>query len=280
MRIGVHVPLAKGLLKGLDYALKLNCNTLQFFIRNPRSWQMKKISPQERRNFVRLASIYEIKPLIAHACYIINLAAENKILRQKSFRCLIEDLKRAEELKLDFYVIHFGSHRKKQIGLKFFRNAIARALNKLVLKKLKILVENTAGEGNKIGADLDEIAYFLKGLSPSVSICFDTAHLFAAGYKINERKSFSYFLEEIAQKIGLERIKLIHLNDSFYPCGRKKDRHQDIAKGYIGEKGFQVILQEKFIQSLPLILETPKQTIEDDRRNIHRVKYLINKLGA
>jgi deoxyribonuclease-4 len=277
MRLGVHVSVTEGLIKAVEIVLRLNCNTMQFFIRNPRAWGIRKIDKKELNGFLKLVRKYNIKPVITHACYIINLCSEDKILRKKSFNCLIEDLKRAEELNADYYVIHFGSHKNKKLGMKLFKTAVLKAIDKVNFIKTKLLVENTAGEGNKIGASIDEMENFLKGINfKKVGICIDTAHLFSFGYEINKKNGLNKFLNEFDLKIGLNRINLIHLNDSKYPCGSHIDRHQHIGKGFIGEDGFKVILKNPKLKNLPFILETPKKVIQDDIRNLNKISNYIS----
>lgn len=271
-RFGVHVSIAKGLIPALDEAEALNCKTMQIFIRNPRGYKRKGFKTQEIKIFNNKLKEKNIQPFVVHASYVLNLASSNKELRAKSISIVKEDLKICQEIDADLYVIHFGSNKDKDVGINLMQNSLERILNNY-RGRTQLLLENTAGDGNRLGALIEEIRSIIL-YQNSVGLCLDSAHLYSSGYNIKEEKTLKFFLNEFDDSIGLKRVKLLHLNDSYYKCGSKKDRHQHIGEGLIGLNGFKLFIRHPKLRNLPMILETPKSKEEDDIKNLNRVKYL------
>ncbi len=281
MRLGVQVSIQGGLDKVVDRALHLGCNTVQFFSRNPREWRRKRLNKREVELFRKNLKNKDIKPVVVHAPYTSNLASPRKKLFYDSLRVFIKDIKDANLLEADYFVFHMGSHSKTSEieGLKRVSYALKTTLRKVGTKTI-ILIENTSGSGSWLGYRFWHHAFVLKRLnwSNKIGLCLDTCHAWSAGYDVSSRRGLEKMLEEIDAHIGLERLKLIHLNDSKDPLGSRRDRHAHIGEGFIGEEGFRNILTHPLLKDLPFILETPNKEPQDDLKNLERVKRIYNGL--
>jgi len=211
------------------------------------------------------------------------LASPSDELYFKSIDAFLEDIKRADLLLADPYlIIHPGAHTGA--GEEYGIQRIIRALNIILEKsaslglKTMILLENTAGSGTHLGYTFGQLKRMMEGAKDRkrIGVCFDTCHAFAAGYDLSHQNGTEQTLEEIDKYLGLERLKVVHLNDSKFPFGSRKDRHMHIGKGYIGLEGFKVLVNHKYLKDLPFILETPKHDEKDDLKNINLVKSLVS----
>ena len=280
-RLGVHISISRGLLGAIIKAESINCTAMQIFIRNPRGYSRKKLRDEEIKAFKKKRIETGISPLIVHGSYILNLASKDKDLREKTVALVKDDLKICNKIGAELYVIHFGSNVDKDSGIKFIKDALREILTGYKGKTV-LLLENTAGEGNKLGSNIDEISKVIKGLpvgrplglGMKAGICLDSAHLFAAGVDIRKKVSLNRFIREFDSKVGLNKLKLLHLNDSLYELGAHKDRHQHIGGGFIGRSGFKNFINHPALCNLPMILETPQTEEKDDIKNLNRVKYI------
>ena len=279
-RVGVHVSIAGRLSQAVERADELGCSTMQIFSRSPRGWALPDMDPEEVKRFCELRKQADIWPLAVHASYLINLAASDAGLNRRSCHALIEELKRAESLGADYLVVHVGSAKGSplDIGIKRVIRSLRRVLRS-GYGSTRLLLENTAGERGDIGSRLEELGEILDGLNGrgQVGICLDTCHLFAAGYDIRNKKGVDRVARQVPETIGAERIKLIHANDSKKGLGCRVDRHQHIGKGGIGLKGFRAFVNHSLFRNLPYILETPKDSIQADLRNLERIRKLEAK---
>lgn len=277
-RIGVHISVAGGLEKGLEKAKALGCNTMQIFSASPRVWAAKDRSDDEILLFIRLRSEYDISPLVIHTSYLINLATSNPDLRKKSIGMLIREMDTADKLGADYVVIHTGSASGEEPG-----TARSRAISCLreVAEggswKSGILLENTAGERGDITSKIGELAEIMGAVSGDLisGICIDTCHSFAAGYDLRSRSGIAGLAAEIDNYVGAESLRLIHLNDSKGELGSGIDRHEHIGEGKIGIKGFRNFLGSSIFKNIPVILETPKKSDDDDPRNLNAVRNIV-----
>jgi deoxyribonuclease-4 len=274
-RLGVHTSIAGGLHRSLERANALGCNTVQIFSHNPRGWAVKKIPADEVSQFKSLRQRLNISPVYIHTSYLINMASRDKILRKRSIELLVTEMDRADIIGADYVILHTGSASGDDEGVS--RNRAIAALNEAAqmgLWKASLLLENTAGETGDISStieDLSEIMFGVKG-SLILGICFDTCHAFAAGYNIREDRGIQTIVNEIEKYIGLDNIKLIHLNDSKSYMGSGIDRHEHIGLGKIGMKGLNQFINYQSFRDIPLILETPKKTAYDDPTNLKKVR--------
>ena len=277
LRLGVQVSIAGRIYKAVERAAELGCNTMQIFSRNPRSFKRRLYLPEEIKEFRERRKKTKIYPLFIHTVYTLNLASSDSRFYRLSIRDFIRDLGEAQNLGAEFVVTHIGSFKRssRQEGL----SRVIRALEKILKKipfSLKLLLENTSGSGHWLGADFKEIAYIIEelGRPENLGICLDTCHAFSAGYNLREERGLSQLISEIDYFIGLERLRLIHLNDSKDKLGSRRDRHFHIGEGQIGEEGFRRIINHPKLKNLPFILETPKNKEEDDFKNLEKVRRL------
>ncbi len=277
-RIGVHVSIAGKIWESLERAKALGCNTMQIFSRNPRLWQASEFDPSDIENFKKLKADYDIAPVAVHIPYIINLATPIDGLYKKSMAAYIEDIARADALGVEYVVTHLGSHvgTGEDKGIRRFGDALNQIINK-TRPKTMILLENTAGSGSCIGYRFEHIERIIDELDhpERVGVCLDTAHTFESGYDIKTKKGLEKTLKDFDKLIGLDKIKVVHFNDSLSTIGSHVDRHQHIGKGNIGLVAMKRIINHPGLKDAAFIMETPKETDMDDRRNIKTVKRLL-----
>ena len=284
LRIGIHTSIAGSYLNALDSAQKLGCNALQIFSASPRMWNggAARIPDTDAAAFRARRAELGLGPLVIHSNYLINLAAQQPMLRTRSIQAFHEELVRGLALGADFVVVHPGSRgqSKPQQAIAYVVESIKQAAKRVPLGNMRILVENTAGMGSAIGSTLEEVADIVAGLSElAAGACLDTAHLFAAGYDIASEKGLEQTIEHIDRTIGLESVPVFHVNDSKIPLGGKVDRHAHIGEGKIGAGAFARILKHSRLGSMPpagvlgraFLLETPIENPGDDRRNIAKL---------
>ncbi len=280
VRVGVHVSIAGSIDKAVDRAMEKGCDTFQIFSRNPRGWRYKALRDAEVEEFIRKVEHSGISPAVVHMPYLPNLAAPDDEVYKRSIASLIEELRRCSSLHIPYLVTHLGSHRGygKAKGYRQVVNAINTAFSE-VDNEVMLLLENTAGTKNSMGGTFEDIEHIIEGIEQvdRIGICFDTCHAFVAGYELRTEKSLKATIQHFDAVIGLERLKLIHLNDSKGGLNSRLDRHEHIGLGYIGESGFRVILSEEHIRKLPMILETPVDARRGDIENIRVVRALCNK---
>ncbi len=278
MRIGVHVSIAGHIYESLDRARALGCNTMQIFSRNPRGWGTTRLEASAVTEFKRLKAKYDIRPVVVHIPYLINLATSDEKLYKKSIDAYIEDLKRADMLEAEYFVTHLGSHvgAGEDRGIANFVKALNIIINRAKPKTM-ILLENTAGSGSWIGYKFEHLKRIRDSLDKKggVGVCLDTAHTFEAGYDIKTKTGLENTIKEIDKLLGLGLVKVIHFNDSISPLGSKVDRHQHLGKGKIGLEAMGRIINHPRLKNAAFIMETPKKTDNDDKRNMSAAKKLI-----
>ncbi len=258
MKLGAHISIAGGFHKALIAAQKLGCNVIQFFLKNNNRWLGSLLNQDDLILFNNLRMGGSFKEMIGHSGYLANLASPSKENIKKSINSIIDDILRCNILGVNSLIIHPGSHlgAGMDIGL---RN-LASSLNiiKYSAPKIKILIETSPGSGNQICYKFSQIAKVMEVVKNDIGVCIDTCHIFAAGYQIHTERGFYAMIKEIEQTIGLNSVKVIHLNDSKYKCNCRIDRHQHIGKGYIGNKAFKRIISFWEYRDIPFIIETPK----------------------
>ncbi len=279
MRLGFHVSISGGFALAARRAYELGCTTMQIFSRTPRGWTVKPLDPADVAEFKKLREQWDIGPVFVHTNYLINLTSQKPDLYERSIEQLVIDLERAERLGAEYLVTHLGSASGKEPDWMIER--VASALNlamKLHAPKAMVLLENTAGERGDVGYTLEQVREVIGQLKDpsSVGICYDTCHGFAAGYDIRTKQGIDALAETIESTVGLRLLKGIHLNDCLKEFGSHVDRHWHIGEGKIGEDGIAAFLNHPSFRDVPKIMETPKETEEDDPRNLRKVKSLIN----
>jgi len=262
MRLGKHVSIAGGLDKAVGRADKINCNALQIFVKNPRGWSIRDLRNNEVEKTKNNIKKLNMNPLVVHSSYLINLATPKDELWQKSLDVLKKEYKRSKKIGADYLVLHPGNHTGS--GIKQGTKQIQRGLNDIFdnisSKGPMILLENVAGRGTAIGSKFEELYDIIKNVDENerVGVCLDTCHTFAAGYGLKEKKELENTLNNFDKKIGLDKLKIIHINDSKNKFASQKDEHAHIDKGEIGKKAFEMIINHDLLKDIPFILETPQ----------------------
>jgi len=278
MKIGFHVSISGGFSLAVQRARELGCTCMQIFSRNPRGWIVKPLDKKDIVEFKRLRDQWDIGPVFVHTNYLINLASSKPELYEKSIEQFVIDLERAEALGAEYLVTHLGSASGQEPHWMIDR--VSGALNmamKLHTPRAMILLENTAGEKGDIGYELEQVQEVISRLTDSsrFGICYDTCHGFAAGYDIRTKAGVDALAHKIKTTVGLERLKGMHLNDCLRDFNSRVDRHWHIGEGKIGLDGFKVLLNHPAFKNIPKIMETPKETEEDDPRNMKTVRSLV-----
>ncbi|HXW50869.1 MAG TPA: deoxyribonuclease IV [Candidatus Acidoferrales bacterium] len=274
MRFGIHVGIGGGFAKTIAEALADGCECIQIFAGNPRGWRTTPYDPAAWANFAKERKAHDIAPTVIHTSYLINLAAADKQLRTKSAGLVAHDLDVAARGKIEYVNTHLGSYgaQPRQAGFDHICTLLA-ALVKATPPGPMLLLENSAGGGNKCGGTLEELGQILRGVgSKRVGVCLDTAHLWASGYDIVSKPGFAAFLQLVDKHIGFDRVRVLHLNDTQVALGAKHDLHWHIGKGRIGEAGFRAILTRPEFAHAAGICETPDH--ERDRENVSAARRL------
>jgi deoxyribonuclease-4 len=280
-RIGIHTSTAGGVHNAAERAYRLGCNTMQIFSSSPRQWAPYKLSLQQCAEMGRLRANYDLRPLVIHANYLVNLATSNELFLRKSIEAFRGEAERAISLCAEYLVLHPGSFRgaDREQGLLRTAAAIAAATQELDLAKggLTILIENTAGSEFSLGGSFEQVAEILERLRGSVPIaaCIDTCHTHVAGYDIVSQEGLHQTLLHLDATIGLSNVRVVHCNDAKAARGSKLDRHQQIGKGTIGKEPFRILLNDLRLAQAAFIAETPIDKPGDDRRNIDALKKLV-----
>jgi len=276
MRIGAHISIAGGISKSIERAKAVGCEAVQIFSGNPRGWKINPFDPEELKRFHLLCHQEDIRPVIIHSPYLINLAAPDETIYLKSMVAFRNELVRADQLGADGFVIHIGHHLGEGIesGIRKMADSLRESIDSLPELKTRILLENTAGEGSSLGHRAEYIAEImeLSGVGDKLYLCFDTCHAYVSGYDIATARGLDETMDEIDRLIGLDRLRVVHFNDTKFGLGSRRDRHEHIGEGKIGMAGMKRIARHPALQDKTFILETPKDTPESDLRNISLLK--------
>jgi deoxyribonuclease-4 len=288
LRLGAHQSIAGGLTKAVDRAVETGCECLQIFTRNINQWKVSPLDPDEAAAFREAVKQAKLSPVVAHDSYLINPASADPDLRAKSIAGLVTELERADTLGIRWVVAHPGAAGEQPVARAVARAAdgIAQALTRTKRLAAGILLETTAGQGSCLGATFEEIGAMLEridakpGLAERVGVCLDTCHVFAAGYPLAPKAALDETVREFDRLIGLDRLVVIHANDSKRECGSRVDRHEAIGKGQIGRDAFRLIVNHPKLKKIPMILETPKEgpdgkpTPQADKTNLEVLRKL------
>ncbi len=273
IRIGIHTSIAGDISGALDIAHGLGANALQIFSSSPRMWGhgSSRIAESDAARFRERRAELRLGPLVVHGNYLINLASPNPVLRTRSIQAFHQEIVRALALGADYLVIHPGSGLGASVdsSIAAVVYGIKQAARGLKFGDLRILLENTAGQGSSLGSRFEELKAILDACADlPLGVCVDTAHTFAAGWSIHTEEGLQIALREIDRTVGLKRVFVLHVNDSKTPMGSRVDRHQNIGKGLIGLKAFGRILNHPQLAKCAFILETPIDKPGDDKRNV------------
>jgi len=284
LRVGVHTSIAGGLENAPHRAQKIGCDTFQIFSANPRGWKGQDPTPEVCERLRTACAGYGLSPLVIHDNYLINLASADPLIRKMSIAAFRKELERALALGADYLVTHPGSAKGGTAtkGIKTFIESLRQATKGLKVDGLRILIENTAGQGSSIGRTFEEVAEILAATAGDLPMgaCIDTAHCFEAGYAIHTPDGLAETVERLQSTLGLANVRVIHANDSKTAFASHADRHEHIGKGQIGKEGFHRIVCHPKLQAIPFICETPIDKPGDDRRNLRTMRKLAGELGV
>jgi deoxyribonuclease-4 len=276
MRAGFHISIAGGLHKVVPRARQLGCETIQLFSRSPRSFRARPIDEQAAAQMRCDTRVAGVRPVFLHAPYVVNLGASDPRLWGASVRILREELRRAALLGASYVLVHPG-----RWGRSTPEDALWKVVEGLTTalrarpEGVQLAVENTAGQKGEIGSSLEELALLVEAVAPEgLGVMLDVAHLFQAGYEIDQAEGLDQTLSKAEELLGLHRIVGLHMNDSRTPRGSHVDRHWHLGHGRIGVRGLGRIVRHPRLRHLPAIMETPRAGIDDDLRNMRVMRSL------
>lgn len=280
--LGAHTSISGGVETSVDRAEKLKFNAIQIFTKNNNRWEAKPLSESDINNFKNKLSDSGIKFVVSHDSYLINLCAQDEKLLEKSRAAFIDELERCELLGIPHLNFHPGAHGG--LGEDYGIEKIAESLNYAHRKtpgyKVSSMLETTAGQGTNLGYTFEHLAQIIDLVEEKerMTVCIDTAHIFAAGYEIKDKTNYEKVIADFDKIIGLDRLQCFHINDSKKELGSRVDRHEHIGVGFIGLEGFRNIMNDKRLVRVPKILETPKGKEQlEDIDNLNKLKSLIQK---
>ena len=273
MRLGAHMSAAGGLFKAFARGDEAGCDSMLVFTKSNRQWKAKPITDKDVEKYRKEAAEYDhIFPVAVHASYLINIASPDDALWEKSYTALKDEVERAAAFDIPLLTFHPGSFvsSDEEAGMARIAQGLKRLLEETAVSapNVTICVETMAGQGTNIGRSFEQLAHILNlvGDHERLGVCFDTCHVFAAGYDIRTPEAYAATMDAFDKTVGLHKIKCFHLNDSKHELGSNKDRHEHIGQGHIGKAGFANFVNDPRWAKHPAHLETPK-TEEDDEGN-------------
>lgn len=273
MQVGCHVSASGSIDKAVDNAVERNCTAFQIFTRSPRSWHAKELTKEVIDAFKSKLKDSKIDrfAICAHMPYLPNLATPKEDAFDKSVNTLISEVERCAQLGIPYLVTHLGSHlgTGEEAGIKRLVDGLTKAGQ--TKNDVMILLENTAGQKNSVGSDFQQLGEIFKQLKPEkkFGVCLDTCHAFVAGYDLRTKEKVKETFKEFDKHVGVENLKILHLNDARGELGCNLDRHYHLGLGGIGEEGITSVVKFANKKKIPIILETP---IDDDRDDFENVK--------
>lgn len=277
LRLGYHVSISGGVDRAVGRAVELGCDTFQIFTRNPRSWRSRELSDGEVAAFRAERAEAGLDPVVGHMPYILNLASPEDEVYERSVGSLALGLERCSLLGIEFLVTHLGSHLGS--GAEAGVGRVVAALDRVLGvdgSDVVLLLENGAGSANGVGSSFEELGRILDMVERPgrLGVCLDTCHTFVAGYDVRNPEALGVTLEVLDSAVGLDRIGVVHLNDSVWGLGSGRDHHEHIGLGEIGLEGFRAIVGSR-LAGFPLILETPLDERREEGENLRIVRGLV-----
>ncbi len=280
--LGAHLSIQGGYYRAVERAAALNCDTVQLFTRSNVQWRAKPLTDDDCSRFRQALAETGVRTPCAHANYLINLGSPERAKRERSIRALIDELQRCHRLGIPYLVVHPGSHQGEgeRRGLARIARALDRVLRATAGTDVMLLLETTAGQGTNLGYRFEHLGELLDrcGSADRLGVCIDTCHLFAAGYPLAPRTAYDETMAQLDRAVGLERVRVVHLNDSSKPLGSRVDRHAHIGEGHLGLEPFRLLLRDRTFRGLPMYLETPKGVrggVDMDVVNLNRLRQLL-----
>lgn len=267
--IGAHVSTSGGVSKAPENAKAIEAKAFGMFVKNQRRWEAKPLEEKEILKFKKLMEEYGYKPeqVLPHDGYLINLGSPDPEKREKSLEAFIEEMDRVNKLGLIYLNMHPGSHLN-EITEDSCLELIAESINKAheAIPNVIVVVENTAGQGSNMGYKFEHLGKIIELVKDKnrIGVCLDTCHTLASGYELKDEEGYNKTMEDFEKNVGFKFLKGIHLNDSKFDTGSKKDRHDSIGKGLLGMEFFQRFMNDSRFDNIPIILETIDDTIWKD----------------
>lgn len=279
--IGSHMSIAGGVHLAPGRAASAGCTAVQLFVKNNRGWSSPPIAAAHASAFPEelVRAGIDRRHAFAHTCYLINLGSPKADVVEKSVAALEDELLRCEQLGLPGLVMHPGAHlgTGRDAALAQIVELTLRVFERTPGVRTRLLFETTAGTGTNLGGPFEDIAEILRkiGRPDRAGVCLDTCHIFAAGYDIRREDVYTATMAEFERTIGFANLHAVHLNDSAHPLGSKKDRHEHIGKGHLGEEAFRLLMRDPRFAAVPMSLETEKEDdLEMDRVNLATLRRL------
>jgi deoxyribonuclease-4 len=277
MLIGAHVSTAGGLDKAIERGTEIGCESIQIFNQSPRMWRPTKYGEEDFARFREAMDDSPVEAVVIHAVYLINCATKDKELRKKSLASLTHALRIGDGIGAAGVVLHPGAQKGEALGPSIKRAAkvIAAALKDS--DSCHLLLEQTAGHKGLLGRDFDQTAELigLAGSGKRLGLCLDSCHLFVQGYDITDESHLGAVLDEADEKVGLDRLRCVHVNDAAAPLGSCRDRHANVGQGEMGKRGLAAFLSEPRFEGLPAPLETPGPNKKGpDKKEVQAAKRL------
>ena len=277
MYLGAHMSIAGGLHLACERGAEVGCDVIQLFVKNQRQWKAPAFRDEEIAEYRKAQKAHAIHTAFAHDTYLINMASPDAAMRKKSVNAFVDELERCEALGLAYLVTHPGS--PGDAGEKTGIRNMSRELNKVHRRTkgfaVRVLLETTAGQGATVGWNFEQMKAILDGLTEGdrLGFCFDTCHVFAAGYDLSTKAGYEETMASFDRILGLDRLEAFHVNDSKKGLGCRVDRHEHIGEGEIGVEAFRCLMRDPRFRRVPKVLETPKEN-DGDRRNLALLRRL------
>jgi len=280
-RIGIHLGTTGGASNAVERAAEIGANTFQIFSSSPRMWRAPKIDPKQAARMKELRAKLDVGPLVIHTSYLVNVCSQTDEIREKSVAAFRGEIERALALGAEYLVLHPGSWKglTRDEGLRLAADSITRAIDGLPWQgtPFHILIENTAGAEFSLGGSFEQVAELvarLKATAP-VGVCLDTCHTHVAGYDLVSPEGYEQTIAQAAATVGLDSVRVWHMNDAKAARGSKLDRHEEIGKGTMGLEPFRRLLNDKRFAHAAFIAETPVDEPGDEERNVTALKNLV-----
>ena len=277
--LGAHMSIAGGVDLAVGRGAQVGCDAIQMFTKSSNQWRAKPLSADEVARFASARREKGISRVVAHDCYLINMASPDDALYARSMDSFGEELDRCEILGIPYLVAHPGSHvgSGEQAGISRIVSALDKLLAQRPAHKVQVLLETTAGQGHSVGHRFEHLREILERMKQGdrAGVCIDTCHVFAAGYDLRTEKGYHQVMEEFDRVVGLGRVRAFHLNDCKKDLGCRVDRHEHIGKGYLGVDAFRWLMNDPRFEDVPMLLETPKgDDCAEDRVNLALLRSL------